>query len=74
MVFFYFFKFFTLGSTFIKTNLFFLLGFNFYGFLNTTNPPYDTHFRLFAHRSAYLKRFLLNSSYMSKYAKAPKIQ
>ena len=67
---FFFLIFYFLGSTFMKTNLAFLLGYNLSGFVNSLN----NRNRLSAHRSALLRRFLLNNSHMQRFAKAPKIQ
>ena len=54
----------------MKTNLFFLLGYNTSGFINSLSNRH----RLTAHRSALLRRILLNNAHMSKFAKAPKVQ
>ncbi len=56
----------------MKTNLFFLLGFNFLGYVNSYNS--GNRNRLLAHRSALLRTFLLNNSEMTRFRKAPKIQ
>jgi hypothetical protein len=59
-----------IGSTFMKANLMFILGCNSYGFMSS--GAYRT--RLIAHRSALLRRFMLNNAYMSRFKKAPKVQ
>lgn len=61
---------FFVGSTFLKANLMFFLGTNTFGFFSSGSYRK----RLLAHRSALLRRFLLDYSYIDKFRKAPKVQ
>ena len=60
------------GSTFIKSNVCFLLGYNVCGFVNSYRMGYRN--RLVAHRSALLRRVLSDHAEYTKFRKAPKIQ
>lgn len=48
----------------------FLLGCNTFGYLSSASYRK----RLLAHRSALLRRFMLNAAYMDRFRKAPKVQ